>query len=442
MTDRQLRFRLGLFVLITLALLGGLIVLFGRVPTWFVSRNTYTVLFPDAPGVNVGTPVRRSGVKIGEVSAVDLDSASGQVRVTLSLDPKYPPRSNEEPVITRTLLTGDTAIDFVQRDVNKPDRGEPLPPGTELVGVPPPSARNIFNQAAEVLPEAQQSLDQIRRSMQKLEQLAPQLQEMAKDFSALARVSTEFVPELRRTNDSIRELIGSGARSFGPELRKTNEEIRFFLMNASRWLEDTDLLLRANEPRLIKAIDAFTLTTQRLGETFTPENQRNFTETLKNVRAGTNNLERLSLSTEEGIKETRATLQRLNRSLEQADAILSDLRKTTGPLGERAPRVLQNLEMGTDQLNRAAAEMREILRALARADGTFQRFFGDPSLYNNLNQAACMVTRILPRVDRALRDFEVFADKIARHPEVIGVGGAVRPSAGLKEAPSAPLPRP
>ena len=36
---------------------------------------------------------------------------------------------------------------------------------------------------------------------------------------------------------------------------------------------------------------------------------------------------------------------------------------------------------------------------------------------------------------------EVFADKIARHPESIGLGGAVRPSAGLKDMPT-PQPPP
>ena len=33
---------------------------------------------------------------------------------------------------------------------------------------------------------------------------------------------------------------------------------------------------------------------------------------------------------------------------------------------------------------------------------------------------------------------EVFADKIARRPELIGIGGALRPSAGLKELPGVP----
>jgi phospholipid/cholesterol/gamma-HCH transport system substrate-binding protein len=33
-----------------------------------------------------------------------------------------------------------------------------------------------------------------------------------------------------------------------------------------------------------------------------------------------------------------------------------------------------------------------------------------------------------------LRDVEIFSDKIARHPELLGVSGAIRPSSGAKEA--------
>jgi hypothetical protein len=41
-------------------------------------------------------------------------------------------------------------------------------------------------------------------------------------------------------------------------------------------------------------------------------------------------------------------------------------------------------------------------------------------------------------MDQVLRDLSVFADKVARHPEALGLGGVFRPSSGLKGSPSAP----
>ena len=35
-------------------------------------------------------------------------------------------------------------------------------------------------------------------------------------------------------------------------------------------------------------------------------------------------------------------------------------------------------------------------------------------------------------------DFETFADKLARHPEALGIGGVVRPGTGLKDPPTPP----
>jgi hypothetical protein len=52
-----------------------------------------------------------------------------------------------------------------------------------------------------------------------------------------------------------------------------------------------------------------------------------------------------------------------------------------------------------------------------------------------------MLVRIMPRLDRIMKDFETFADKLARHPEAIGLGGVVRPGSGLKDPP-APFRRP
>ena len=97
---------------------------------------------------------------------------------------------------------------------------------------------------------------------------------------------------------------------------------------------------------------------------------------------------------------------------------------------------MKNLDESTEKFNRTLTDVREVLRALSQSDGTLRRFLADPALYNNLNDAACMIARVMPRLDRVMRDVELFADKIARHPESLGLGGVVSPSAGLKEGSS------
>src|SRR5262249_46993772 len=148
MSDRNYRLRLGLFVLVALLLLGGLIALFGGAPSWFLKRNDYTIIFNDAPGISPGTPIRKSGVKVGEVGSITLDDATGEVHVQARLDPKFRPRTSEEPVIGRGLLAAETSIDFVPKEAAKPKAGEPIVPGSVMRGVSPVTARQLLAQAA------------------------------------------------------------------------------------------------------------------------------------------------------------------------------------------------------------------------------------------------------------------------------------------------------
>ena len=115
MTDRRLRLRLGLFVGISAITLSVLAVIFGGAPRLFTTESKYVVTFPEAPGIAKGTPVRKSGVRIGEVTAIDLDDTTGLVRLTVAIEPKYQPRTSEEPVISRGILSGDTSLDFVPK---------------------------------------------------------------------------------------------------------------------------------------------------------------------------------------------------------------------------------------------------------------------------------------------------------------------------------------
>src|SRR5438309_1546708 len=117
MSERGVRFRLGIFVLLSLVLLGTLIVMFGSLGSvrLFRRTSTYYVTFSEAPGVSVGTPVRRSGVRIGDVTDVQLDDETGDVKVTLGIDRRFTIRKNEKPTLSTSVIGGDSVIDFIPK---------------------------------------------------------------------------------------------------------------------------------------------------------------------------------------------------------------------------------------------------------------------------------------------------------------------------------------
>jgi ABC-type transporter Mla subunit MlaD len=449
MNEQALRFRIGVFVLAALILLAVLIILFGRVPTFFKGRtNRYYIEFDYAPGLAVNTPVRRSGVRIGQVEQVQLDDATGKVRVTIALDPPHVLYRDDQPTLVHGALSGDTTIDIVpgtEKEPAKPNNEHanqppaiqqvawqlaqqapapatqpprvPAEPGTVFKGATQADVASMLNELSKVTPPAREAFSEMRKTLESYERLTPMMQDTLRELRDLSRASRDIVPELRRTND----------------------EIQITTRNWGRLGERLDVLLQTNQEKLVKTLDNFNETIIRLGNVFNEENQRNLSVTLRNVTAGTKNLESLSRNTEELLKESRQTVRRINDAISETDQILINLQQATKPMAERSAVIMRNLDESTDKLNQTLAEVRELLRAANQSDGTLRLFLNDPALYNSLTEAAYLLTRTLPRVDRILKDVEVFADKIARHPESLGIGGVVSPSSGLKESPTNPL---
>jgi phospholipid/cholesterol/gamma-HCH transport system substrate-binding protein len=474
MDQQKLRFRLGLFVLVSAILLAGLVLMFGssggRI---FTRQNEYTIPFKSAPGVSVGTPVRRSGVKIGAVTKVELNDETGQVLVTIAVERQYTVRSTDVAEINQDLLSRDTTIDLVTQDpppqplapprpagpknevrpvsaIELPDNllalgqppqnqpvpppmpagGEPLPPGAIIPSRSPADARAALGQVSNILPTAEAALQAIRRLAERLDQTVPQIELAAREFADLGKSIRESIPEVRRTNDELQQAFRS-FRGVGPELRKTNEELQVTLRNFGSVAERVDVFMAINQDKITRAVDQTTDLLQRLSNILNDENQKNFTATLRAIQMASVNFESISRNADATLKEAPEMIRNLNQ--------------TTKSLADRGERILRNVDTSVEQLNRVLNSVAEALAPLAGAGGaagggTLQKLFTDPSLYNNLNEAACIVAKVMPRLDRILRDVEVFADKIARHPETIGIGGAVRPSAGLKEGPSSNVP--
>jgi phospholipid/cholesterol/gamma-HCH transport system substrate-binding protein len=449
MAERSLRLRLGLFVAATLGVLAALVVLFGGTPGMFSNTTRYTVLFPEAPGVTVGTPVRKSGVRIGEVTALDLDEETGQVRVGVRVEPKHLPRTGEDPVITRGLLSGDTTLDFVpklDKDGNPVPRGDRYPPGSDIQGVSPPSTRALLTQASTVLPTAQESLLKISASFERFQLAVPKLEKTADEFAALARGGRELIPELRQTNTKVQELLGADAPPADPTepqpatVRALLKEIIDLLQAIRPVADDVRTLVTENGPELNKALKS-------ANDVLGPENRKAVSAAVKNIEAASDDLTKTIRLAALLLDSLDKTVKTFNDRLTQSERALGNIEKITRPAAENADQVVKdvadtarNLSAASAQLSRTLEAVQDTLKVVNRSDGTLSKVLTDPSLYNNLNDATVGLARLLARAEKIARDLEVFADKIARRPETLGVGGVVKPSTGLKEAPDAPLP--
>jgi phospholipid/cholesterol/gamma-HCH transport system substrate-binding protein len=434
MNDQALRFRFGIFVLASLILLAVLTILFGGFPSVFKRTDTFFIDFENAQGISPGTPVRRSGVKIGEVRSVTLDNDTGKVRMEVRIDQQYVLHKGDRPTLEQGLLGGDASISFLPPEDKRLMDKTPVEPGAVLEGVTPAGPGALAQKAGALMTPAEEALIEIRKAFARFDRMAPTMEAALNDMREMSQMATRLGPDLQATSAEIRALSKATRESI-PDIKRTNEEAQVAIRQWSKVGERTNKLLEQNEEKISRTLDRLEETLKRTNEVLSDENQKNLRETLRNVTASSRQFESITKDTGELVRESRITIRQFAETLKRADDALQDVQKTVKPLGERGPTMLKDMGEAADNLNRTLRDLRELMQVVARSEGTMQKFLNDPSLYNNLNDSAVMMTRILPRVDRVLRDAEIFADKLARHPELLGIGGVIRPSSGLKEPP-------
>jgi phospholipid/cholesterol/gamma-HCH transport system substrate-binding protein len=134
----------------------------------------------------------------------------------------------------------------------------------------------------------------------------------------------------------------------------------------------------------------------------------------------------------EMIRDTSEAVRTLNQTAARVDKNLRNIEGFTEPLGQNGRALVDNLNRGTARLDQLVDEMLKFSRALNSSEGTVGQLIHNPELYQRMVRAA----RNLDEVSRELRpildDARVFSDKIARHPELLGVRGAVKGSVGTK----------
>lgn len=434
MSERSMRVGLGLFVAVSLVLLATMIVLFRSLPRFFRNAIPYTVVFPEAPGVSQGTPVRRAGVRIGEVTGVTLDdSDGGRVRVGIAVDPNHPVRRYEQATLVSGILGGDATVDFVPKPLapgEVPDR-TPEPPGAELVGLSSVTVNALINRASAVVPTTEKTMEDIRNSLKRLERMTPLMEETMQEYRDLAREANKSIPDLRKTNDEVRELAKS-AREALPDFRHTAEDIGATARTYTRLGERLDVLLQTNQDKIVKAIDNINDVLQRAAALLSEENQRNVSVVLKNLGNASNQFDEISRNVADITREGKTTVRRANDSLVRLDDVLNNAQKATKPLAEHGESIVRNTEEVLIRLNRTLADTSTLIRAVGDSNGTLNRLLTDPGLYNRLDETLCALQKSLPHLNVILANLEVFADKLARHPELLGIRGAVRPDPGIK----------
>lgn len=361
MSDRQLQFRVGLFVLIAFGLIAAMVFQFGELSSLWQKSYQLAVHFESAPGIHAGSPVKMSGLTIGEVRDVALDETRGGVGVILDIQERYVLRADAKALLATSLL-GDSVIEFTPGT-----KSQRLQPGTLLEGQIP-----------------------------------------ADPLSIVSRLDSKFTNSL------------ASFETTSAEWRKVAENIN--------GLMDTN---RGNLNQVIEraatALHEFTTTMQEAKRTLQATNQ-----VLADPRTQ-ESLRQTLAALPELANETRQTIALARRTLESAQKNFDNLQEVTDPLAKSAGPIMAKLDRTLTHLDTLSTELAVLSRLAAKEDGSLRKLASDPELYRNLNRSAESLAILLNNLEPVIHDVRIFTDKVARHPELLGVSGAIRGSSGIKD---------
>jgi ABC-type transporter Mla subunit MlaD len=367
-----------------------------------------------------------------------LDDTTGKVRVIIAIDPAHPPLTGDQATVVRGLLGSDAHIDLVPGPeaappapklnaapgqarlqfvadpvADPPPPRKPLPPGTEIPAGTNANAAALAAQAGPLIPQTQRTLAVMEKTMRDYDRLAAPLNNAIREYTELAAATRGLIPQIQQTNEEMRNLVRA-VNATVPRLNQTNDEFQATARSWNQLGQRLDSLVALNQNKLTEAVDNLNTSLVRIASTFNEENQQNLAATLQNTRAGSERLDSITRTTE---------------------TVLNNLQQASQPFAARSATIVRNLDEGSARYNASMTSLQSLLQGFSKPSGTLGLLLNDTTLYNNLNAAACMIDRTLPQVDRLIRDLDVFADKIARHPESLGLGGVLHPSGGLKQSP-------
>ncbi len=370
MNERVMQFRIGMFVIVAGLVLTMLIVWFGESPVLFRDHRFLMVRYPQAPGVSEGIPVRKSGIRIGEVIAIEFDERPGQadgVLVTLSLESRYRLRGGSVPKIARGLI-GDVWIDMLPGTTSEP-----------LITSRTMDAAKQHVVEGEVAPDLSNALMAASDAFTNVKGTLTAIESAANGLSAITSKA-----------GNVDELIVS-FRDMGQKVGTLADEL--------------DVILKANGGDIGPTLTNIRQLTESFNDTLDEETRAN----LKTA-----------------VRELADTSAQLKKILVDLSPIAADLgggpdRRSVTVLGQtlaRVSRIVYNVQLLAEALNDGNGRL--------NMNGSVQRLLTQPELSNNLNALSVSANRVLTAAERAVANLSKFAERIANDPSIIARGALNR----------------
>ena len=377
MNETQLAWRVGIVVICAAVILVILIMLFGD--TGWRSQYTVFVDTPTAPNVTVNTPVRKNGIRIGRVAAVENRDRS--VLLTLKISSEESIYSSEICRIGTASFLGDALLEFGPG--NDPDRGEAIKDRMSILPANVVVERNPVDLIVGLETQVSETLDSIKQASDTVTDAGSEIQGVA------SQVQDAFQDE----NSDFKQFMAN-ARELSTKAESAIDNFNTFMVNINEFAGDPEM--RENIAAAIRSLP----------------------ELLDEVNAT--------------VTDTRETINGFRDVAVSAEENLSNLTAFTESLGTDGPDLIANLNSSLAKIESLVTDIGTFADGLGNTEGSAYKFFNDPELYNNLNEtvrnARDISEQLRPLVIQLqplMNDIRYTVDGLARDPGQLGLRGAL-----------------
>jgi len=384
---RMVEFRIGVFVVTTVAVLVILIIMFGpKKMSWFSGDYRINVVFTRAPLIQAGSPVFKNGVEIGRVSSMELIDNDRAVKVVLLIRGDVRIYTDEECMIQSNIM-GQASVEF--QKISRP----PGPSFDDVVEVVPPDSTIIGVESANIV------------------KMATTIE--SKVSGALTSF-TDAINEIKKSFTGVNQIIGTS-----DEIEKRQKKLETMV--------DAALTTMGSVNQLSIGLESLVND---------PDIQSNLRSMAKNVPKVMDDVQGLMNDARGMINDIRTIMGRMDQTFVKVDSNLDNIDRFTASLGDGGKKFFDSLSFTADRLETTIGELEKFMKALNDPEGSIGQLLEDPEFFNGIRRTAKNIEDITLQVKPILSDARVFSDRLARDPAILGAKGLITRTPPVKGTPS------
>jgi phospholipid/cholesterol/gamma-HCH transport system substrate-binding protein len=254
--QRSTEIRVGIFVLICLAVIAGMILKFGKYERFAEKTYAITVVFPNVGGIVKDANVLYGGIAVGKVRDIYLDQTGLlRVNVKLGIYEGVKIRKDAKFVVNQSGLLGDRYIDVIPQS----GTAEPLKPGDVVDGTTSVDLSEAIRGVVDVLRQTAGTIARVDNAIKRIDETVLSTQSLQHVSTALAHVDAATSNTVQLT-ESLRVVVEDN-RGYVDSALSSFSEASENLSTASKRVND---LVAANQGDIHAAVKNLVESTERL----------------------------------------------------------------------------------------------------------------------------------------------------------------------------------